>query len=138
MNDLAGGRSLPAELAARGEQLSRQYQFFHWHLAFPEVFAKGGFDCVLGNPPWERVKLQEKEWFAERSPEIANAPNAAARKRLIEALKAGDPAFINSFSTTRGRPRAKATFCGTAAAIRSAVVAILTSTPYSLKACVRC
>lgn len=30
------------------EHLSSQYKFFHWHLAFPEVFAKGGFDCVLG------------------------------------------------------------------------------------------
>jgi hypothetical protein len=45
------------------ERLSRQYRFFHWHLAFPEVFAKGGFDCVLGNPPWEHTELQEKEWF---------------------------------------------------------------------------
>ena len=79
------------------ERLSHQYQFFHWHLAFPEAFAKGGFDCVLGNPPWERVKLQEKEWFAERSPEIANAPNAAARKRLIEGLKAGDPRLYQQF-----------------------------------------
>lgn len=79
------------------ERLSRQYQYFHWHLAFPEVFAKGGFDCVLGNPPWERVKLQEKEWFAERSPDIANAPNAAARKRLIEGLMAGDPTLYRQF-----------------------------------------
>lgn len=79
------------------ERLSRQYKFFHWHLAFPEVFGKGGFDCVLGNPPWERVKLQEKEWFAERSPDIANAPNAAARKRLIEELKADDPALHRQF-----------------------------------------
>ena len=61
------------------------------------MFAKGGFDCVLGNPPWERVKLQEKEWFAERSPEIANAPNAAARKRLIEALKAERPGLHQQF-----------------------------------------
>jgi hypothetical protein len=78
-------------------RLARQYQFFHWHLAFPEVYAKGGFDVVLGNPPWERVKLQEKEWFAERSPEIANAPNAAARKRLIAGLKTGDPALYQQF-----------------------------------------
>lgn len=78
-------------------RLARQYQFFHWHLAFPEVYAKGGFDVVLGNPPWERVKLQEKEWFAERSPEIANAPNAAARKRMIEALKVGDPGLYQQF-----------------------------------------
>ena len=88
---------LPVELAAEIERLSREYQFFHWHLAFPEVFARGGFDCVLGNPPWERVKIQEKEWFAERSPSIANAPNAPARKRLIEALKADDPGLYLQF-----------------------------------------
>ena len=34
------------------DRLQRQYHFFHWHLAFPEVFGRGGFDLVLGNPPW--------------------------------------------------------------------------------------
>ena len=80
------------------ENCAREYQFFHWHLAFPEVFeGGGGFDCVLGNPPWERVKLQEKEWFAERSPEIADAPNAAARKRMIRALADDDPELHRTF-----------------------------------------
>ena len=82
------------------ERIAREYQFFHWHLAFPEVFeggGVGGFDCVLGNPPWERVKLQEKEWFAERSPEIADAPNAAARKRMIRALSDDDPELHRGF-----------------------------------------
>lgn len=81
-------------------RLAGQYHFFQWHLAYPDVFdadGKGGFDCVLGNPPWERVKLQEKEWFAERSPEIATAPNSAARKRLIAALKEGDPVLHRQF-----------------------------------------
>ncbi len=68
------------------EKLARDYAFFHWHLAFPQVFAKGGFDVVLGNPPWERVKLQEQEFFASRSGEIAEAENAAARKKLIAKL----------------------------------------------------
>ena len=72
------------------ERLARRYRFFHWDLAFPEVFENDGFDCVLGNPPWERVKLQEKEWFAERKSEIADAPTAAARKRMIQALKTDD------------------------------------------------
>ena len=72
------------------ERLARRYRFFHWDLAFPEVFENGGFDCVLGNPPWERVKIQEKEWFANRRPDIANAPNAAARKRIIETLMMDD------------------------------------------------
>jgi hypothetical protein len=97
LNEITAGRSLPGELSAEAESLAEQYKFFHWHLAFPEVFAKGGFDSVLGNPPWERVKIQEKEWFAQRSPEIANASNAAARKRMIEALKAGDPTLHHCF-----------------------------------------
>ena len=45
---------------------------------------------MLGNPPWERVKLQEQEFFASRSVDIARAPNAAARKRMIAALKEGN------------------------------------------------
>jgi hypothetical protein len=61
----------------------------------------GGFDVVLGNPPWERIKLQEKEWFASRSPEIANAPNAAARRKMISALAKEDPALYNALLEDR-------------------------------------
>ncbi len=67
-------------------ELSRRYQFFHWHIAFMSIMQNGGFDVVLGNPPWERIKLQEQEFFAARSIEIANAPNKAARERLIQRL----------------------------------------------------
>src|SRR5712692_276614 len=86
-------------------RLREQYRFFHWHLAFPDVFRvpakgeepeneqagwSGGFDVVLGNPPWERIKIQEKEWFATRQPAIANAANAKQRKLMIEALARED------------------------------------------------
>jgi len=67
-------------------KLGEEKRFFHWCLEFPEVFEDGGFSCVLGNPPWERIKLQEKEFFASRSAEIANAANKAARERLIKEL----------------------------------------------------
>ena len=80
------------------ERLAHDYQFFHWNLAFPEVFDNGGFDCVLGNPPWEHTELKEKEWFAERSPKIANAGTGAQRKRLIENLKTDDPLLYSAFS----------------------------------------
>ena len=82
------------------ERIASRYNFFHWDLAFPDVFSEdgsGGFDVVLGNPPWERVKLQEQEWFAARRPEIATAPNAAARKRLINKLKQEDPVLHADF-----------------------------------------
>ena len=96
LNMLANGRSLSVKHLQEIELLTHQYQFFHWHLTFPEVFAKGGFDCVIGNPPWERVKLQ-KEWFAEKNPIIANAPNAAVRKKLIEKLKVDVPGMYQQF-----------------------------------------
>jgi hypothetical protein len=67
---------------------ARAARAFHWPLEFPDLMHRGGFDVVLGNPPWERIKLQEQEFFAARSPEIANAPNKAARERLIKALAA--------------------------------------------------
>lgn len=57
----------------------------------------GGFAVVLGNPPWERVKLQEQEFFSSRDPAIAGAPNAAARKRAIAALKDTNPALLAEF-----------------------------------------
>ncbi|WP_223299812.1 Eco57I restriction-modification methylase domain-containing protein [Meiothermus taiwanensis] len=83
-----------------------KYRFFHWWLEFAEVFFDhetgelkpgGGFDVVLGNPPWERVKLQEKEFFAGRNEKIAQAENAARRKKLIEELKENDPALYTAF-----------------------------------------
>ncbi len=90
--------------------LAEQYRFFHWHLEFPQIFLvpegaaagsdtgwEGGFSCMVGNPPWERIKLQEQEFFAARDPEIAEAPNAAARKKLISALADNNPALLAAF-----------------------------------------
>lgn len=84
-------------------RLAKEYRFFHWHLEFPEIFTvtddnpeagpegwSGGFHCLLGNVPWERVKLQEQEFFAARDPKIAQAPNKAARQRLIKDLLTSD------------------------------------------------
>ena len=81
----------PATLVENTRRIAKTHGLFHWELAFPHVFARGGFDVVLGNPPWERIKLQEKEFFAERDPSIATARNAAERKKLIAALPATNP-----------------------------------------------
>lgn len=88
------------------------YRFFHWHLRFPGVFRlptanaepdnpetgwSGGFDVVLGNPPWEHTELKEKEFFATRAPAISAAQTGAERKQLIAALADHDSALYAEF-----------------------------------------
>ena len=86
------------KLVGRAVQSSSELGFFHWPLEFPEVFDTGGFDVVLGNPPWERIKLVEKEYFESRDSEIAQAPNKAARDRLIRALLNHNPSLAAEFA----------------------------------------
>ena len=83
------------------ERLASQYRFFHWHLTFPEVFAKGGFNCVLGNPPWDMVELSEKEFFASRLLEIAQAPSARRRQELIRTLETNNPVIFQEFTAAK-------------------------------------
>ena len=87
------------EIWRAAKEVADRENFLHWEVAFPGVWHRwqdddpaGGFDAVIGNPPWDRIKLQEVEWFATRSPELALAPTAAARRRGIKQLRdQGDP-----------------------------------------------
>lgn len=89
--ELTSSQSNEAHLAqvAAAQEACRYARVLHWPLAFPQVFAAGGFDCVLGNPPWERIKLQEEEFFATRHPEVAAAKNKAERSQRIQWLSEG-------------------------------------------------
>ena len=96
------GETLTQEFTAlwhNARAIADRETFLHWEAAFPGVWAQwqdanpsGGFDAVIGNPPWDRIKLQEVEWIATRAPELARAPTAAARRTAIKELRAqGDP-----------------------------------------------
>ena len=95
---LSGSAEVDDVLTAALELIASE-RFLHWQVAFPGVWSDweameltGGFDAVIGNPPWDRMKLQQVEWFAARRREIAMASRAADRKRMIAELdKAGDP-----------------------------------------------
>ncbi|MEV7169919.1 DNA methyltransferase [Streptomyces sp. NPDC093224] len=106
------------------DRLAHEYGFFHWHLEFPHIFNSsddeapgydpdlgwsGGFSCVLGNPPWDRVKLQDKEFFATRVPEIAAASNKAARDRAIAKLAASEEQRFHYDAYLAARRRSEGT-----------------------------
>ena len=82
--------------------------FLHWEVAFPGVWRhwqnvspEGGFDAVIGNPPWDRIKLQEVEWFATRDPELALAPTAAARKAAVRQLRKQGALMADQFDAAK-------------------------------------
>ncbi|MBN9794434.1 restriction endonuclease [Pseudonocardia sp. TMWB2A] len=108
-----GDSDVPARVRDTVLQKARQHRFFHWHLEFPTIFTvpaagdddvdlstgwRGGFSCVVGNPPWERVKIQDKEFFAACGADaIANASTAAIRKRMIAELEFEAPDLFASY-----------------------------------------
>lgn len=91
----------PLPIIEAANKLAEEKHFFHWCLEFPEVFEQGGFDCVLGNPPWELLQIAEKEFFASRSAAIANAANKAAREKLIQELPQKNIELAQAFEDTK-------------------------------------
>ncbi len=102
-----------AGLLDEARSLLDDERFFNWQVAFPGVWSEwestglsGGFDAVIGNPPWDRMKLQQVEWFAARRRQIALAQRAVDRKRMIVGLeKAGDP-LVRDFAEANERATA--------------------------------
>lgn len=68
-----------------------------WPKVFPHVFASGGFDCVIGNPPWERFTIKNREFFDISAPEILEAANASESRKLIEKLKTKNPVLYGRY-----------------------------------------
>ena len=98
------------ELWDQASSIAGRENFLHWEAAFPGVWRHwqnvrpaGGFDAVIGNPPWDRIKLQEVEWLASRSPELALAPTAAARRTGIQKLRDQGVPLAAEFDAAKDR-----------------------------------
>lgn len=74
-----------------------------WQKTFPRVFSRQnpGFDCVIGNPPWERMNLKIREFFAFSAPHILETDNAAESRKLIEKLEIENPGLYARYIETR-------------------------------------
>ena len=104
-----------AAILEQAHALIAEECFLNWQVAFPGVWSDwdsvdliGGFDAVIGNPPWDRMKLQQVEWFAARKPEIAMAQRAADRNRMIAELEQANDPLASDF--TKAKERAEAGF----------------------------
>ena len=94
---LANGQDLTLPEVRAVQDATRRFGFLHPHFAFPDAFAKGGFDVVLGNPPWGQIQFEPEEFFASSAPEIAQARNMAARNKLIDKLPSSNPNLFQAY-----------------------------------------
>ena len=86
------GHNIGSDVRDSVRSLAQEYQFLHPHLTFPDVFEEsGGFDLVIGNPPWDQIQYDPRETFAVSHPDIATATTMAARNRLIDSLADTEP-----------------------------------------------
>jgi hypothetical protein len=101
------------QILSQLRELIAEERFVNWQVTFPGVWSdwnseklSGGFDAIIGNPPWDRMKLQQVEWFSARRREIAMAARAADRARMINELEASDDPLAQDYAKAEGRAEA--------------------------------
>ncbi len=96
---IGGGDST---LSGGATDLSHQHRFLHWPLEFPTVFSRitPGFDCVVGNPPWDEIKVERLGFFAMFQPGL-RAMQQTARDQAIDELAQNRPDLADRFEDSR-------------------------------------
>lgn len=97
--EMEGLQVLPDSFKQEVNEVAQTYRFFHWCVEFPEVFADGGgFDVMCGNPPWDKIKVEDKKWFERNSRiDIVNAGTTAQRKQAIANLPITNPELYEAY-----------------------------------------
>lgn len=93
-------RQLSADFKTEVRRIAEEQRFFHWCVEFPEVFAANkGFDVMCGNPPWDKIKVEDKKWFESHGrADIVNAGTASQRKKAIADLPSTGPILYKEYT----------------------------------------
>ena len=89
LNELCKGDGEPAQRLRLVKKIAKKQRFFHWELEFADVFKDGGFDFMVGNPPWVNVQWSETDAVSDADPYFAIHRLMASdlSKRMGELLK---------------------------------------------------
>jgi len=96
---------------------------FHWPVEFPEAFLDeqgrslgdaGGFQVIVGNPPWEILKPDLREFYAQFDPDVESKLTRSDVERRIAELDAEDPQRATAWQAQKARIEAEAAYCGAA------------------------
>ena len=76
----------------------KKYSFFHWSLEFAEIFGdRGGFDGVIGNPPWDIQELKDNEFFANCCRDILSVESARDKAAILDSIKKNRPGLYKKY-----------------------------------------
>lgn len=107
LDELCRGDGEPAQRLRLVKEVAKKQRFFHWELEFADVFKDGGFDFMVGNPPWVKLQWEAANAISEANPEYAVQSISAAElnKKLPELLKnqRTHDAFISEYTATAGQ-----------------------------------
>jgi hypothetical protein len=92
---------------AKGKKLATELQALHFPTVFPEVFIRErpGFDCILGNPPWEEATVEELGFFTLRHPGLKSL-SQAEQKHEIKKLRASRPDLVAEYDAAVAKAEA--------------------------------
>lgn len=120
---IARGKKAPDTGKARPEEVERftaiwqqaralieEERFLNWQITFPGVWTnwgsagrEGGFDAIVGNPPWDMMEFEEVPWFEARDRAIASEPNRTARRKRLDELKSSGAQLWEDFEKAKSR-----------------------------------
>lgn len=90
------------------DKLAARYKFFHWELEFADIFADhGGFDLILGNPPWLKVEWQEGGILGDFEPQFVLRKFSASklnslREATFERIPQLAASYFSEFEESEG------------------------------------
>ncbi|MCA2960618.1 MAG: hypothetical protein IOD12_10215 [Silvanigrellales bacterium] len=76
--------------------VAAKQRFFHWDLEYADVFEEGGFDLVIGNPPWAPVRWEDEDFFKEANPGLVLSGLDSNQKQKLYAKALHDEPHLNA------------------------------------------